>query len=303
VILLLNVMPDIGGYQKKQVSLIKQLQASLGAKQNRLGVFTMWSTDADRQPLEVAHIYMHSKLAIIDDTWASVGTANLDGASLNQRQWGLILKGEVRKSLAKILQDFLDRPIEEKIALVAMVFLYTVIVRLVIAPIILLVGAVGLTFSLPTILGFIYTAIRKEVARETQHANPHRERQPPRHPEINVVLYDGIAGEDPSPDQKVEELRRLLWAEHLGLGVPVTRPDDGWLSVWNRSAQNLLEMIQVASNNPTEPVQTTGAKVLTWVPDPTPEGYLRTRGVKTKNIKIRSEGVKLPFIPKDDLPE
>src|SRR6185436_137387 len=45
VILVLNVKPDIPGYSKRQAALIKDLRKSLGKRRNRLGVFTIWSTD------------------------------------------------------------------------------------------------------------------------------------------------------------------------------------------------------------------------------------------------------------------
>jgi hypothetical protein len=37
--------------------------------------------------------YVHSKVAIIDDAWATVGTANLDGTSMNYHQIGLLVGG------------------------------------------------------------------------------------------------------------------------------------------------------------------------------------------------------------------
>ena len=47
--------------------------------------------------------------------------------------------------------------------------------------------------------------------------------------------------------------------------------------------------------NPTRPGQQT-AKILEWVPDPTPDGYLRTLDVEVDNIVIRSSGEPIPFV-------
>jgi len=119
VILVLNVKPDIPGYSKRQAALIKDLRKSLGKRRNRLGVFTMWSSDADQSTYEIAPIYVHAKLTLIDDTWATVGTANLDGASLNQRQWGLILAGvfEQLSSLKKVLVTLGRGPTDHRLFL------------------------------------------------------------------------------------------------------------------------------------------------------------------------------------------
>ena len=108
VILVLNVKPDIPGYHRKQAALLKQLRDALPPnQQDRLGIFTIWSTDdVPSSKFEIAHIYVHAKVAMIDDKWATVGTANLDGASLNRRQWDLILKAELGERLDSLIGDF-----------------------------------------------------------------------------------------------------------------------------------------------------------------------------------------------------
>jgi phosphatidylserine/phosphatidylglycerophosphate/cardiolipin synthase-like enzyme len=54
VILVVNARPDIGGYHEQQVELITDLRA--GGRKDRVGVFTMWSSDASQPIFEIAHI-------------------------------------------------------------------------------------------------------------------------------------------------------------------------------------------------------------------------------------------------------
>jgi phosphatidylserine/phosphatidylglycerophosphate/cardiolipin synthase-like enzyme len=274
VILVLNTRPDIGGYHEHQASLINELRAALGNQQNRLGVYTMWSSDPAEPRFEIAHIYVHSKLAIIDDNWASVGTANIDGASMNQRQWRLIMSG-----LVEMISDLNNL----KLGLFVLLFPFIFLLLLAISPVLLL---------LPDIGPFLVEAIKKEFARGTQHANPNRPRQPPRHPEINLVVYNGIAGE-PITD-KVKELRESLWTEQLGVQPPATRPSRGWVSHWNTVAAAHLTEIQNAAASPLPRVRTE-TKILNWVIDRDYEAYLRRQAVKTKGIRVRDSGQTMPF--------
>jgi phosphatidylserine/phosphatidylglycerophosphate/cardiolipin synthase-like enzyme len=300
VILLLNVKPDIPGYHRKQAALLTQLRDALPASQrNRLGVFTIWSTDDSQPRFEIAHIYVHAKLAVIDDKWATVGTANLDGASLNRRQWGLILKAELGERLDSLIADFKSLGLAKELVIAILGPLYLALFLIVWGPLLLLAGAVGATFSLPTLVGFVFGALLKETARDSQHANPHRKRQPPRHPELNLVLYDGIAGQTATATTPgmAEQLRRALWEEHLGHPPAQTRPAAGWLSEWRAAADAHKTRLQEVARplNPVRPGPQT-AKVLEWVPDPKPADYLRTLAVEVDNITVRASGEPIPFV-------
>lgn len=268
VIIVLNPRPDIGGYHAHQTGLIKDLLAAGG--EDRVAVFTMWSCDPINERLEVAPIYVHSKVAIIDDRWAAVGTANVDGASLNARQWRIILPGTVWELLDE--GDF-----EAAMFVLWFPLLVTV----------LLAGSV-----LPDIGSFIRDAVRREFARFAQHANPNRQRQPPRHPEINLIVYDGIAGQPASG--KVTQLRDILWEEHLGGAPPASRPPEGWVGRWKHAAHTYLTNIRDRAISPTLPTAFP-QKVLEWSAERDFEANLRSVGVPTGAIRLRERCETMPF--------
>ena len=266
VILVLNIKPDIAGYPEKQTAFLNELLQDSQIK-DRIGVFTLWTSDASRTPFEINNIYVHAKLAIIDDKWATVGTANIDGASLNQRQWELIVKG--------IWEDL---PLWKKLLI----------------PLIPVLILLTLPAALPRLWPFIISAIRKERVRTSQHAVPHRERQPPRHPELNLVVYNDVAGQPQTG--KVRELREKLWEEQLGAPPPAAKPSDGWVKFWNDAAQAHLGKIQNRG--------VTKTKILKWKPFTNPEKNLKALGVsaddKTK-YRVGSSGQAgvVKFIPED----
>ncbi len=277
VILVLNVKPDIPGYSKKQAALIEDLRVALGERRNRLGVFTIWSTDAEKgERFETAPIYVHAKVAVIDDKWATVGTANKDGASLNYRQWGLIATA--------VLEEL---SVRNKVLITLLSPILAALAVIVSVPLAVLTA----TRSVP-ILNFIVAAIAKETARQTQHASPSRSTQPPRHPELNVVVYDGIAGQ--AVTGKVKELRERLWREQLGEDPPATKPAEGWVSHWNLAASNHLQKLRAAAEGiPSEGATT--IKILEWLPIDRPEAYLNGLDVNTDFIDVRSSGEELGF--------
>jgi hypothetical protein len=156
------------------------------------------------------------------------------------------------------------------------------------APLVLLAGS-AITF--PTLMPFIVDAIRKETARKSQHAVAGRGVQPPRHPELNLVVYNGVAGQPAT--QTVRELREILWLEQLGELAPITRPPDGWLAHWRGIATRHRDQIRNASEG--LPHQPTKMKILEWSPEASPKEYLAALGVKVKNINVRGSGEKMPF--------
>ena len=82
IIIVLNQNPDLTAYRAWQNAQLTQ-RALLGHL--RVGVFSLWSTEAhtfrDRFR-RISPLFIHSKVMIVDDQWAAVGTSNLDGVSM-----------------------------------------------------------------------------------------------------------------------------------------------------------------------------------------------------------------------------
>jgi phosphatidylserine/phosphatidylglycerophosphate/cardiolipin synthase-like enzyme len=82
LILLLNENPDQPTYKLWQNSLLEQLA---GFPPSQVGIFALWRTTppSDQGLVEIMQCYVEAKVAIVDDVWATVGSGNLDGASLS----------------------------------------------------------------------------------------------------------------------------------------------------------------------------------------------------------------------------
>ena len=81
LILLLNENPDLPTYKFWQNRLLNQL----GGLTRRIGMFALWRLNLpDEGTLpKIEQIYMEAKASIVDDVWATIGSGNLDGASLD----------------------------------------------------------------------------------------------------------------------------------------------------------------------------------------------------------------------------
>jgi phosphatidylserine/phosphatidylglycerophosphate/cardiolipin synthase-like enzyme/uncharacterized membrane protein YbhN (UPF0104 family) len=83
LILVLNQNPDVTAYRGWQNARLAEHDL---LEHPRVGAFALWSTAPSRRApdrAELTQVFVHSKVAVIDDAWATLGTANLDGASLH----------------------------------------------------------------------------------------------------------------------------------------------------------------------------------------------------------------------------
>jgi phosphatidylserine/phosphatidylglycerophosphate/cardiolipin synthase-like enzyme len=82
VIVVLNQNPDVTAYRGWQNVRLRDA-GLLGHP--RVGLFTLWTAafDACKGRRMINQVFVHSKVVAIDDRWAMVGSANLDGVSLH----------------------------------------------------------------------------------------------------------------------------------------------------------------------------------------------------------------------------
>jgi phosphatidylserine/phosphatidylglycerophosphate/cardiolipin synthase-like enzyme len=110
VILLLNATPDMPLYLGWQLSGIKRIRESFSSATDaaqRFGVFSTWTHEVsatDPTDMGILDNYLHTKTAIVDNRWATVGSANLDGASLDYVQYLRgILSSDLRNTETNIV--------------------------------------------------------------------------------------------------------------------------------------------------------------------------------------------------------
>jgi len=75
LIALVNIKPDLPHYVAWQREALERL---LTADRDRIGIFSLWTQESNR----ILRNHVHSKVAIVDDEWLTIGSANLDGVSL-----------------------------------------------------------------------------------------------------------------------------------------------------------------------------------------------------------------------------
>ncbi|HEY7236373.1 MAG TPA: hypothetical protein VH539_19590 [Gemmatimonadaceae bacterium] len=86
VVAVVNIEPDGPTYPSKQRRLITRIRRAIGQTPTgpqRFSVFTRWSHDVANGKARMMPVYVHAKAAVIDNTWAAVGSGNLDGYSLD----------------------------------------------------------------------------------------------------------------------------------------------------------------------------------------------------------------------------
>jgi phosphatidylserine/phosphatidylglycerophosphate/cardiolipin synthase-like enzyme len=118
--------------------------------------------------------------------------------------------------------------------------------------------------------------------------------------EVNAVVYNGVAGQPAStvPDQ----LRRTLWAEHLGYhnasgqidpsaGELVTRPagSAGWLKRWIDRANAKVAALK------SSPPALHPCRVLPWRPEKDPDDYLSALGIDVSKLKVLDQAPEFIF--------
>ncbi|MDI6644314.1 MAG: phospholipase D-like domain-containing protein [Methanobacteriaceae archaeon] len=86
LILVINGNPDIPTYRLWQHKRLKMLGLDLDGPifdHPQIGVYNLWGIEREADKFVLQPFYIHSKVSIVDDKWATIGTANLDGSSLS----------------------------------------------------------------------------------------------------------------------------------------------------------------------------------------------------------------------------
>ncbi len=303
IILVLNVgVTDLPGYPNRQVDIINQLKIPAEAHGHQLGIYTLWSRAEEPgsggAAFEIMPIYVHSKLAIIDDKWATVGSANLDGTSMNYHEIGLIAWGGIFDSLiapkfelgnefTKFLWDAFWYVLFFLVKEILNLKIILMIIKFAFALIDDFFGTIEKIKETMSDFLDIKELLGAVLIRTSEHALPHRSRQPFRSVELNLVMYNGIAGQ---PDTTViKQLRDQLWKEHLGLEslppemqeVPADPASMNWVETWNSRANDNLQAIK----NDLAPAPSRTTRILAWTGDTNAEAYLRELKIRTKNLR------------------
>ena len=114
LILLINEHPDIPGYKQAQNARLTGF-----AMRPNVGIFSLWKASpptATRAHADINQIYIHAKSAIIDDNWATIGTANLDGFSLDSATGAAFDNKRFFETNAVLLDGVAERPATGNVA-------------------------------------------------------------------------------------------------------------------------------------------------------------------------------------------
>ncbi|MGF7119517.1 phospholipase D-like domain-containing protein [Methanobacterium oryzae] len=86
LIMVINEVPDVPTYRNWQHYGFELMGIDLeksSLDHPRIGIYALWSGGFENGKNKLRHCYVHSKVAIVDDVWATIGSANLDGSSLS----------------------------------------------------------------------------------------------------------------------------------------------------------------------------------------------------------------------------
>ena len=86
IIMVINEVPDVPTYRSWQHYGFEYMGLDLQKltiEHPQIGVFAKWSGRFQNGKNKLHNCYIHSKVAIVDDIWATIGTSNLDGSSLS----------------------------------------------------------------------------------------------------------------------------------------------------------------------------------------------------------------------------
>jgi phosphatidylserine/phosphatidylglycerophosphate/cardiolipin synthase-like enzyme len=103
IIVVLNQNPDVTAYRGWQNSLLEESGLE---SHPRVGLFCLWSVGeaAAAGRRAITQVFVHSKVVTVDDQWAMVGSANLDGVSLCS--YGDDFRGPVGRRVFRDVRNF-----------------------------------------------------------------------------------------------------------------------------------------------------------------------------------------------------
>lgn len=80
IVAVLNENADVTAYRRWQNA---RLHESGLAAHPRVGLFALWTSARGPETTLLNQVFVHSKVIVVDDGWATAGSANLDGVSLD----------------------------------------------------------------------------------------------------------------------------------------------------------------------------------------------------------------------------